>query len=329
VWQAQLPRQERPFRCRQRRSQQISRRAERVLDSPTYEVVCCRFVSHLTTADHTEITLGHVTVVPESDGFGGLMGRIAAEIPRGHSAFNREEPRPFAKPHTLLVIRERTDHADPHEVAQRLSNKLERFLMLARLFTAGTVYSNFEVSGITTSVSRMTPHLSDLRGSRALVRRIVRPTAGDSAAFEAIGALVDEADVKRDGMAATSFDVALVRFNSSHHQENHYETLVDLATALEAILAGGENDTEGLTLRLRNRTAALLATDHDPATAIFGDVGVLYGLRSKLVHAARSSKATCAATLDDVSRRQPRRSAMRDRTYHHDEPPGSRVSISR
>lgn len=67
-------------------------------------------------------------------------------------------------------------------------------------------------------------------------------------------------------------------------QEDVYEDLVDLATALEAILAGGETDNEGLALRLRNRAAALLAADTDPARAIFGDVGLLYGLRSKLVH---------------------------------------------
>lgn len=60
--------------------------------------------------------------------------------------------------------------------------------------------------------------------------------------------------------------------------------LVDLATALEAALLGAERETEGLTLRLRSRTSALLATDDDPARGLFDDVGLLYGLRSKLVH---------------------------------------------
>jgi Apea-like HEPN len=272
-----------------------------VLDSPTYEVVCCRFVSHLTTGDDTEITLGDITVVPEPEGFGKLTKRIAREIAGGWSAFNREDPRPSDKPHALLVIRERTDDAEPYEVAQRLSNQLERFLLLARLFSASTVYSNFEVRGMTTLVSRMNPYLSDFRGSRTLVRRTVWLTAHDAAAFEAIGALVDKADVKRDGMAATSFDVALAKFNASHHQENPYETLVDLATALEAILAGGEKDSEGLTLRLRNRTAALLTTDRDPATAIFGDVGLLYGLRSRLVHAGQIKQSDLRRDLAKIS----------------------------
>ena len=107
--------------------------------------------------------------------------------------------------------------------------------------------------------------------------------------------------MKREGLAANSFDVALGRFNASHHQENAYETLVDLATALEAILAGGETATDALTLRLRNRTAALLATDQDTARAIFGDVGLLYGLRSQLVHGGQIKQSDLLRDLGKIS----------------------------
>jgi hypothetical protein len=272
-----------------------------VLDSPTYEVVCCRFISHLATEGDTEITLGGITVVPEPEGFGGLTERIAREIAGGRSAFNREDPRPFDKPHALLITRERTDDPEPYEVAQRLSNKLERFLLLARLFGAGTVYSLFEVRGTTTLVSRMNPFMTEFRGSRTLVRRTVWLNEEHTSAFDAIGELIDEADVKRDEMAATSFDVALGKFNSSHHQENPYETLVDLATALEALLAGGEPETEAITLRLRNRAAALLASDTDPASAIFKDIGLLYGLRSKLVHGGQIKQSDLRGEIGKVS----------------------------
>lgn len=272
-----------------------------VLASPTYEIVCCRFVSHLTTEDDAEITLGGITVIPEPEGFGGLTKRIAHEIAGGWSAFNREDPRPFDKPHALLVVRERTDDPEPYEVAQRLSSQLDRFLLLARLFGAGTVYSLFEVRGMTTLVSRMNPYMTEFRGSRTLVRRSVWLDERHGPAFEAIGELVDQADVKREGMVATSFDVALGKFNGSHHQGNPYETLVDLATALEAILGGGETETEGLTLRLRNRAASLLSTDADPATAIFGDVGLLYGLRSKLVHGGQIKQRDLRRDLGKIS----------------------------
>jgi hypothetical protein len=108
--------------------------------------------------------------------------------------------------------------------------------------------------------------------------------------------LVDKADVKREGMAATVFDVALGKFNSSHHLENPYETLVDLTTALEAILAGGETETEGLTLRLRNRAAALLATDADPAER---------NLRRRRA-ALRAALETCPRRPDQADRPAPR-----------------------
>jgi hypothetical protein len=65
-------------------------------------------------------------------------------------------------------------------------------------------------------------------------------------------------------------------------------TLGDLAT-LVAILAGGETETERLTLRLRSRVAALLATDPDPAKEIFGDVALRSRNRASLLDRTRST----------------------------------------
>jgi hypothetical protein len=102
-------------------------------------------------------------------------------------------------------------------------------------------------------------------------------------------------------MAATSFDAALGKFNGSHVPGNEFEHLVDLATALEAILASGERDNEALTYRLRGRAAALLATDDAVATAIFDDVGHLYGLRSTIVHGGQMKQSDLRRTVGKVS----------------------------
>jgi hypothetical protein len=272
-----------------------------VLDSPTYEVVCCRFVSHLATENLAEITLGDITVVPEQKGFGGHTARIAREIAGGSYAFSRQDPHPYDPPHALLIIRNCTDDPDPYEVAQLLSKKLDRFLLLARLFSAGTVRSLVEVTGMTTLVSRMSPYVTEFRGAGSMVRRTVWLSTQHVPAFAAIAGLVEQADVERAGMAATSFDAALGKFNASHYQENPYEALVDLATALEAMLAGGEKETEGLTLRLRNRSAALLAADGDPAIAVFADVGLLYGLRSKLIHGGQIKESELRRDVRKIS----------------------------
>jgi hypothetical protein len=80
----------------------------------------------------------------------------------------------------------------------------------------------------------------------------------------------------------TSVGMAIHKFTMSFHAHAWYEQLVDLATALEAVISGTEK--QDVLLRLRTRASALLATTKDPAGAIFGDIGELYALRSALVH---------------------------------------------
>jgi hypothetical protein len=274
-----------------------------VLGTTTYDVVCCRHVSHLTTASGDEVQIGEVTVVPELGQWDGVIERIQREISGAPQAWHRDDPRPYDPPHSLLIMRETTYSPDPYVVDNRLSGRLERFLLLARLLTAGTVQSTYEVSGTTTLVSRMSPLMRSFGKERldTLVRRTVRLTGEEGRAFAALGDLIDAADVKRQGMAATSFDVALSRFNGSHSSDSPYDHLVDLATALEAVLIGAEKDTEGLTLRLHTRVATLLATDDDPARALFDDVGQLYRLRSKIVHGGQIKQTELRRIIARIS----------------------------
>jgi hypothetical protein len=257
-----------------------------VLETRTYELVCARHVSHLTTTSGNAVQIGEVTVVPEPDGSRGLIDRIRREIPGAPRAWNRDVPHPYDPPHSLLIIREITDDPDPYAVCNRLSGKLERFLLLVRLLTAGTVQSGYEVSGMTTLIAPMNPLVRTFSKGLldALVRRTVRLTGDEAPAFAALSEVIDAADIKRDGIVATSFDVALSKYNRSHTISSPYEHLVDLATALEGVLIGAEKEGEGLTLRLCSRVAALLARDDDPAAVLFDDVKQLYDLRSKLVH---------------------------------------------
>ena len=127
--------------------------------------------------------------------------------------------------------------------------------------------SYYEVSGLSTLVSRMTPLFGTFRKGMldSLVRRTARLSGADERALSALGYLLDAVEVKREGMVATTFDVALGKFNWSHVPENAFEHLVDLATPLGAILSGAESDNEGLTLRLKTRAAAPLSSSRDPA----------------------------------------------------------------
>jgi hypothetical protein len=273
-----------------------------VLGTTTSEIVCCRHVAHLTTASGEEVQFNDVAVVPENE-MRALTHRIQHEVRGAARVWNRDDPRPYAPPHALLIAREISDDPEPYGVAERRSRRLERFLLLGRLITAGTVQSVYEIAGATTLVARMSPIMNTFPvGSfGGLVRRTVRLTAEQAEAFAALDQLIDAAEVKREGMAATSFDVALAKFNRSHSENSPYEHLVDLVTALEAALIGAERETEGLTLRLRSRVAALLATDDDPAETLFADVGHLYGLRSKLVHGGQITQKELRKAISKIS----------------------------
>jgi hypothetical protein len=48
----------------------------RVLGTASYEMVCIRHVSHLTTMSGDELQIGDVTVVPEPEEWGGLLDRV-------------------------------------------------------------------------------------------------------------------------------------------------------------------------------------------------------------------------------------------------------------
>jgi hypothetical protein len=109
------------------------------------------------------------------------------------------------------------------------------------------------------------------------MKRVVPLSDGQAGAFGALGDFLDAAVVKREEMAMASFDLALYQFRRSFEPNDDYEHVIELVTALEAILTGNEPDTEAISLRLRNRAARLLATESDPAQVIFADLGFFTG----------------------------------------------------
>jgi hypothetical protein len=276
-----------------------------MLGKTTYDVVCARHVHHLTTLDAREIQLGEIIIVPRTshDDYTGLEDRIRREIAGAARAWNDRPPFDYNPPEALLVARRTTNGPNPYEDCDALSEAVSRFLFLARLLTSGTTYSAYEICGMPTHIAPMKPRMHTFDQSQLphLVRRTVRLTGDEGPALNALGDLVDAAEVKRQGMAATSFDVALTKFNQSYVGGNLYEHLVDLATALEAVLIGSADENEGLSLRLRTRVAALLATENDSAVDLFKDVSTLYELRSRLVHGGQIKTKDLRKIITKVS----------------------------
>jgi hypothetical protein len=272
-----------------------------VLDASEYEVVCCRAVGDLTTMTGERLELGTVAVIAGINNAGGNQ-EITRIIPTAPTALGPEPFGSFDPPHSLVIARELTaSDGDPYETGRELSRTIERFLLELRLATGATVTSHYEVVGTTTLVSAMSAYrTSFLQGERP-VRRPGQVAANDAEPLAALGSMLDRVEVKRAGMVLTSFDVAVRKFHASYGYGSELDHLVDVATGLEAALASGASDNEGLTLRLRNRAATLLSTAGDPATTIFADVGLLYKLRSRLVHGGQMSRKDFHKTLARIS----------------------------
>ena len=128
-----------------------------VLEAQEYTATSCRVVAHLTTGGGSPVQIGELQVVPEADEWHDLTRKIANEIPGAVRAVNRHWPTPYDPPHCMVVARLTTSNADVYETCRQLSGQIERLLLLIRLLTAGTVQSYYEVSGLSTVVSRMTP----------------------------------------------------------------------------------------------------------------------------------------------------------------------------
>lgn len=259
-----------------------------VLDSDEIEVAAVRYVAHCTTITGEPIEIGDIRVVPDTNKPGSgrqFMWRILREeIPCAPALAEDLDRNLWDPPHALLITRGLSKARTAEETVEILTDRIDRFLFLARLLTAGSVRSSFQVHGPTTMTAGTSAHLRSYPISgRLWTQRPVRLRGDEQPAFTALGELIDAAEVKREGMFATSFDVALRRFNSSHSGE-WSDQLVDLATALEATMIGADSGTEAITLKLQTRVATLLVASDDPANDLFSDVGRLYDIRSKLVH---------------------------------------------
>ena len=248
------------------------------------------------------VTIGDITIYPETPAC-DLLEQVRDRIPAAGSAFNRERPFFYDPPHSLLVTAEETTSTDPFGVAGTLAGRIDRFLLIARLLYAGTYESAWEVTGASTLVSRPSPQYRRFQKSsmpNLLMQRVIEFTPEQAPAVFALSDLVDAAVIKRDKMVATSFDIALQNYTRSHQGGDYYDRIVSLATALEAILTGSDDDAEGVGLRLRTRAAALLWAETDPGQAIFDDVRHS-NLRSRLVHGARIAEKDLLKWLKAVS----------------------------
>lgn len=256
-----------------------------------WSVACCRVVSHLRTVDGKPWVLDDLEVIPITGGpssHGHRVHEVINSVITGSGvAMRRSEAADmFAPPEAVIVAR--TVDPKPFQVVDEMSKRIAQLLLAARLLHAGTAQAMYEVRGETTLVRRYRPALHLFNGevgsmSRTqMVRRDVVLGPDDQERIRGLQELIERANEHRPEMIVTSFALAVQRHEMSYHAASPYDQIVDLMTALEGTM-GGSSKSDVL-LRLRTRCAALLATERDPAATIFKDVGILYDLRSTLVH---------------------------------------------
>lgn len=284
------------------------------VQADTFEVACCRVVSHMTTVDGQPVEFTDVRVEPVVSDAAGHSREvhhiIGSVIPAAGSAYGRDAPDSYAPPESVVIARD--IGPKPFDLQDPLSDRIERFLLLVRLLKTCTSESMFEVQGETHPVRQFKPTVTRFRGAgpgfaspTQLAARAAALGADDVGRINGFGRLFDAAQHVRTDMAFTSFGMAVHKFLLSYYAYVWYEQVVELATAFEAALSGPGND---VTLRLKIRAATLLSTDRDPADKIFEDVGLIYGLRSTLVHGNKITrtrllnKARKISTVPDDAR---------------------------
>ena len=271
------------------------------LASPDTELGVARVVTNLTTISGEPLTLDNMTIEPVSGR--EAYSTIARLIPGCATMLRREDSWPPTGTVSVVSCRRHTT-GPPYDEVKELSAGVGRFLLTVRLLIASTVASDIEVLGSTSRIGIMSPYTQqyqfDIYAHVGLASHVVLGM-DDSLPVQRLRGLLGDALIDRQDNTISSFEIALTRFDRSHQHSAWHQQIIDLTTALEASLIGDGDENAGLSLRLRQRTAALLACESDHATDIFKDVGILYELRSKMVHGGTLTEKNAVKRLYRMS----------------------------
>jgi Apea-like HEPN len=189
------------------------------------------------------------------------------------------------------------------DVTTPLNNGIGRFTQALRLATATTsvermvwlgeptmIHTQFQEAWPQTEVLPMDTHW----------RRVATLTPDHLPGLRRLTATMDRLEApppaKQKKGALPSIVIAIRRYSRSHRISSWQDTVLELATALEACL-GPSDKRQEIGLTLRTRAAHLLAhDDSEQAETIYKDLTDLYNMRSDIIH----GNATWTRTPDDL-----------------------------
>jgi hypothetical protein len=257
-------------------------------------------VADLATADDQPLSVGDVRIMSVP---GGAERELEREIPGAGFLLEREDAIALGGGGTSILLTEDVDTESFEEVTARSRHRLRRLVSCIRLGTGSTARPMADISGEPGTCRLIGPVAYPLRhgGRLMFVRRSVTVGTGDVGWMSALSEALDAATVS----PLPSPMVALGRLNRVLDEPGRVmaDQAIDLATGLEAALAGTRSESE-IGLRLRNRAAAFLSSSTDHPGVIYGDVKLLYTLRSAFVHGSALSEDDVWRLLGKVSAAQ-------------------------
>lgn len=271
------------------------------------DVACCRVVRHLTTSSGDALTLCGFDITPISaqpeDHRQAVESAAERAIPGSRQVIRREGHLSWTPPESFVSAR--LTASDPHNGILDASRALDDALLMLQLLHGSTAHAAYEVRGGTRLVSELRPELLHVGEGlapgpfTALIRRDAIVDASDEQRLLGLHQMLTSAREGRQELIVDPFSLAVHRFQRSFLTPSLFDQTLDLMTGLEAAMSGeGKND---VLLRLRNRSAALLAADNDGPEVIFHDVGILYDVRSVLIHGGQMKTKRLAGRLASLS----------------------------
>ena len=275
------------------------------LSSPQFELAACRVVSHLTTTTGRPVKIGDILVQPaptESARQWEVLRIIADVIPGSGGAASSDNLH-YQKPGSVVQVSTKVQgYTTP--ATEKLTQRIQEFVTAVRLLTGATVASDIQIQGSTSRIGRIPPHMFDFRSPGSMNTLTHRVAQLDQSHAEPISRFLDllhKAAPSQQSKLIPSLGMAIARFDRSHQFAPWFDRLVDLSIALEASLIGNGDENAGVSLRLRQRAATLLACDTDSPTNIFNDITHLYRLRSTLVHGGEIAERTLKKSVYGIS----------------------------
>ena len=275
------------------------------LSSPQFELAACRVVSHLTTTTGRSIRIGDILVQPaptEPARQWEVLQIIVDVIPGSGGAASSDDLH-YQKPGSVVQVSTKVQgYTTP--ATERLTQRIQEFVTAVRLLTGATVASDIQIQGSTSRIGRIAPYMFDLRSPgfmNTLTHRVAYLDQSQAEPISRFLELLHKAAPSQQSKLIPSLGMALTRFDRSHQFAPWFDRLVDLSTALEASLIGNGDENAGVSLRLRQRAATLLACDTDSPTNIFNDITHLYRLRSTLVHGGEIAEKTLKKRVYGIS----------------------------